>query len=221
MILMDTLSTQIGKNVRERLTALNLSLDEEQIRKYVLRKFATNAKPPTFKEITEELRPSIVLAKHTIRKLRGADILSTIGDEILTSYPFSAAETSHRVAFKDGREVFALCTTDAVGVHFLLHEDITVFSKCPECEEQLTIVMKNGRLNDCKPLGIIEFVSRRSQCGCNAESLCPHINFFCSSRHLTKWLERNIEQREGMIYSIDEVVEHGKAIYDDFLDDVK
>ena len=219
---MGTLSTQIGQNVRERLAALNLSLEEEQIRKCVLRRFATNGKPPTFKEIIEELRlPSIAVVKQTIRKLQGADTLSTSGEKILTSYPFSAAETSHRVAFIDGREVFALCTTDAIGVHFLLHEDITVFSRCPECDEQLTIAMKNGQLSNCKPPGIIEFVSRRSQCGCNAVALCPYINFFCSSRHLAKWLERNIKQREGTIYSVDEVVEHGKAIYDDFFDDMK
>ena len=78
-------------------------------------------------------------------KLEENDIVLRKDGEIVSSYPFSARETRHRVIFEDGHEVYALCSTDALGIHFMLDENITVLSRCPESEKEIKIVVKDGR----------------------------------------------------------------------------
>lgn len=209
---------QIGETVADRLAAMELSSTEERIRKLILRYFAENGAGPTFLEIKSRLKlPSLDAVKQVIEKLRDGDILTVREDKITSSYPFSAVETRHKVLFCEGHEVFATCATDAFGIHFLLVKDITILSRCPRCEQPLTIKVKNGRIDSHEPDEIIEFVSREKKCGCNAESLCPFINLFCSDRHLNEWLEGNADLQKGEIFSLQEVVEHGKSIYGDLL----
>lgn len=209
---------KIGKTVKEHIAEAELSPLEDEIRKYILREFARNGRPPDIKEIAEGLTlSSIDVVNQTIEKLERADILSKKGDEIISAYPFSTVETRHKVIFEDGHEVYALCATDALGIYFMLNENIIILSKCPECEKEMRIVIKEGKIDSYHPDGIIEFVSNRERGRCTAETLCPFINFFCSKEHLKKWREKNLEFRSGEIYSLNEALEHGKTIFGDFL----
>ncbi len=216
---MKRLMDRIGETVKRHITEAKLSPLEDQIWKYILREFARNGKAPTSGEIVEGLRLSSVdIVNQSIEKLQKADILSSGEGKIISAYPFSAAATRHRVVFEDGHEVYALCATDALGTHFMLAQDITILSKCPECEKEMRIVVKDGQIDSYVPEGIIEFVSGRESCGCTtAETFCPFINFFCSREHLKDWREKNLEYKNGEIYSLNEALEHGKTIFGDFL----
>ncbi|MFQ5924886.1 MAG: organomercurial lyase [Dehalococcoidia bacterium] len=215
---MKRLMDRIGETVKGRIAEAKLSPVEDEIRKYILREFASNGRPPTSGEIMKGLGLSSVnIVYQTMGKLEKADILSRKGGEIVSAYPFSAAETHHKVIFEDGHEVYALCATDALGIHFMLDKDITIISKCPRCEKEMRIVVKDGQIDSYDPEGIIEFVSNRERGGCTAETLCPFINFFCSKQHLKEWSEKNPEYRKGEIYSLSDVLEHGKTIFGDFL----
>ncbi len=206
------------ETAKGRISEAELIPLEDEIRKYILRGFARTGGPPTPEEITEGLGLSSVdMVNQTIEKLETADILSTGEGKIVSAYPFSALETPHKVVFEDGPEVYALCATDALGIHFMLDKDITVLSKCPECEKEMRIVVKAGGIDSFDPEGIIEFVSSREGDGCMAETLCPFINFFCSKGHLEEWRRRNPEYRSGEIYSISDVLEHGRVIFGDLL----
>ena len=208
----------IGKTMKGRIAEAKLTPLEDEMRKYILREFARNGRPPTSGELMEGLQLSSVdVVNQTIEKLQGADILSRKGDKISSAYPFSAAPTPHKVIFEDGHKVYALCATDALGIHFMLNEDITILSRCPECEEQIKIVIENGQIDSYEPDGIIEFVSDVERCGCTAETLCPFINFFCSKEHLERWREKNSGFGKGEIYSLNEALEHGKTIFGDLL----
>lgn len=166
----------------------------------------------------EELRISSVdLVHQTIEKLQKFDIIVRNRDQIIAAYPFSASETHHKVIFEDGREVFALCATDALGIHFMLHKDITVLSRCLECEKEIRITIKNGKINSCNSKRITEFESSIERGICTAKTLCPFISFFCSNEHLEKWKEKNPEYRSGRVYSIDEALEHSKIIFGELL----
>ena len=215
---MKKLMKQIGEMVRGRIGEAGLSHPENEIRKYILRGFASRGRAPTPEEIAAELALPIDMVRKTIAKLGSADILQSRGGHITSAYPFSAVETRHRVVFEDGHEVYALCATDALGVHFMLDEDITVLSTCPECEGEIRIEVREGRITSATPEGAVEFVAERERCGCTAEALCPFINFFCSREHLEAWRLKNPEYRDGEIYSPGEALEHGKAIFGDFLD---
>lgn len=215
---MKSLMEQIGETVRGRVAEARLSPSEDETRKYILKEFAKTGKPPSEKAITEAMKlPSLESVHRLIEKLHKADILTKEGREIISAYPFSARETRHKVVFQDGHEVYALCATDALGIHFMLRENISVRSRCPECENEMKIELKDGKVASCVPEGVVEFVSRQEQCGCTAKTFCPFMNFFCSEAHLEKWREKNPTYGKGEVYQLHQVMEHGKNIFGDFL----
>jgi len=212
------LMDQIGEMVRGRLAEARLSQSEDETRKYILKEFAKTGMPPSGKAITDAMRlPTLESADKIVEKLHRADILTKEGDEIISAYPFSARATRHKVIFNDGHEVYALCATDALGIHFMLHKNITVQCICPECENEIKIEVKDGTVTSCVPEGVVEFVSSREDCGCTAKTFCPFMNFFCSEEHLEKWREENPTYGKGEKYQLYEVLEHGKYIFGDFL----
>ena len=215
---MKSLMDQIGETVRGRVAEAHLSPVEDETRKYILRVFARTGHPPSDTAITEAMKlPSLESVHRLVEKLNKADILTQEGGEIISAYPFSAKATRHKVIFKDGHEVYALCATDALGIHFMLGEDITVRSRCPACENEMKIEVKGGRVASCAPEGVVEFVSRREHCGCTAKTFCPFMNFLCSLEHLEKWQEKNPASGKGEMYQLPQVLEHGKYIFGDFL----
>lgn len=209
---MKRLMNQIGEAVKGRIERANLDPVENEIRKYILRGFAKNGRTPPPEEITQELKLSLDKVNHTIVRLERADILTKKGKKIISAYPFSAVKTRHKVIFEDRHWVYALCATDALGIHFMLNEDITIISKCPECRKEMKIVVENGNIKSINHEGVIEFVSNREKGECTAKTLCPFINFFCSEEHLEKWREKNTEYKRGEIYSLNEALEHGRVI---------
>jgi len=215
--LMDT----IGETVKENIIRANLSPSEEAIRKCILRKFARSGKAPSQAEIKSELGlSSIAEVDRSLVKLEKNDIVLRKDGEIVSSYPFSAKKTRHRVIFEDGHEVYALCSTDALGVHFMLDKNITVLSSCPETEQEITIVVKDGVIKSCDPKSTVEFVSQGESGCCTAETCCPNMNFFYSMEHLNKWREKNPKYRNGENYTPDATLEHGRRIFGEFLRDV-
>ncbi|TSK09163.1 MAG: hypothetical protein FPO08_07675 [Geobacter sp.] len=212
------LMERIGESVRGRRAAAKLDPVEDEIRKFILRKLAGTSKAPSLREIGEEMGlASMELVNRTVEKLERADILTKKEGDIVSAYPFSAQETRHRVVFADGRRVYALCATDALGIHFMLSEPIIILSRCPWCEGETEVAVKDGRIDSCKPEGMLEFVSEQERCGCTAESCCPYINIFCSGDHLAAWREKNPELAKGQSYSIHEALLHGKTIFEDSL----
>lgn len=213
-----SLMDQIGATVRGRLAEANLSQSENETRKFILKEFARTGKPPAEKTIGEAMKlPSIEAVRQFIEKMNKADILTVEGGEIISAYPFSAKPTRHKVVFPDGHEIYSLCATDALGIHFMLGENITVRSRCPECEGEMKVEVKDGKIVSCEPAGVVEFVSSGDHCGCTAKTFCPFMNFFCSKEHLEKWREKNPASAQGEMYKLHQVLEHGKFIFGDFL----
>ncbi len=217
-ITVKSLMDQIGATVRGRLAEANLSPSENETRKFILKEFARAGKPPAGKTIAEAMKlPSIEAVHRFIERLHKADILTMEGGEIVSAYPFSAKQTRHKVVLSDGHEIYSLCATDALGIHFMLGENIVVRSRCPECEGEVKIEVKDGKIDSCVPEGVVEFVSNGDHCGCTAKTFCPFMNFFCSEDHVKKWREKNPASAAGEMYQLQQVLEHGKYIFGDFL----
>src|SRR5574337_865766 len=137
---------QIGATVRGRLAEANLSPSENETRKYILKEFARTGKPPAEKTIIKAMKlPSIESVRRFIERLHKADILTMEGGEIISAYPFSAKQTRHKVVFPDGHEIYSLCATDALGIHFMLAENVDVRARCPECEGEMKMEVKGGK----------------------------------------------------------------------------
>jgi len=211
------LMERIGESVKGRALAAGLDPLEDALRKFVLRRFAETGMAPSLREIGDTTGFPTEFVNRTLDKLERADILTRTDGEIVSSYPFSALKTRHRVVFVDDRRVDALCATDALGISFMLNEPITVLSRCPWCDGETEVTVKNGKIASRKPEGMLEFVSERERCGCTAETCCPYINFFCSGEHLEKWRECNSEFARGETYSLDEALRHGEMIFKDLL----
>ncbi len=206
--------TAKGKMYRAGLTSL-----ENDVRKLVLLGFARNGKAPEYSEIAKRLKiSSLEVVLLTIEKLKVSDLLQMKGDAIIASYPFSSLRTRHKVIFADGHEVYALCATDALGVHFMLKQDITVLSDCPQCSGEIRVTLKNGSIHFCSPEEVVEFFGKRERSCCTAKTLCPYINFFCSRQHIEEWSKDNTENRTGEIYSLTDAAEYSKTIFGDFLE---
>jgi hypothetical protein len=74
-------------------------------------------------------------------------VLDPTTDEIRMANPFSAVATPFRVRARD-RWWDANCAWDAFGVCAALHADGTIETACPDCGEQLTIDVRDGRPSD-------------------------------------------------------------------------
>ena len=115
------------------------------------------------------------------------------------------------------REVYALCATDALGISFMLKTDITVNSSCPHCGKEITIVIEDGKVRSKNPQGAVELVTVRGEEGQTSKVSCPYMNFFCSTPCLEGWRAENPGYVEGELYTIEQAVEHGRWIFEDFL----
>ena len=214
---MGGLMERIGESVKGRALAAGLDPSEDELRKFILRRFAVTGMAPSLREIGDMTGFPTEFVDRTLDKLERADILTRKDGEIVSAYPFSALKTRHRVVFADDRRVYALCATDAMGISFMLNEPITILSMCPWCEGEMEVTVKNGEIASRKPEGMLEFVSEQERCGCTAESCCPYINFFCSGEHLGRWQEQNPKLANGETYTLDEALRHGRMIFEDFL----
>src|SRR4051812_2709017 len=61
--------------------------------------------------------------------------------------PFSAVPTAYRV-HAGGRDWYANCAWDAIGICAALHVDGRVDTPCPDCGQQLTIQIRDERPDD-------------------------------------------------------------------------
>ena len=113
------LMERIGESVKGRALTAGLDPLEDALRKFVLRRFAETGMAPSLREIGDTTGFPTEFVNGTLDKLERADILTRKDGEIVSAYPFSALETRHRVVFVDDRRVYALCATDALGIHVL------------------------------------------------------------------------------------------------------
>jgi hypothetical protein len=212
------LIASLNNNVKERLKKANLTPQEEEIRKYVLKSMTKDGKPPSVTEIMKELKINAIGdIESAIKKLHDADILSIRDNRIISAYPFSVAKTNHRVIFDDGCEVYALCAIDALGIHSMLSRDTTIISRCIECNKELTIVIKDGRIISANPENMVVYVNIIKKWGSVANTGYPHINFFCSNDDLCQWMWINPEFENGVAYSLNDALECGVHIFGDML----
>jgi len=88
-----------------------------------------------------------------------SDLILLEEDEVRLAYPFSALPTPFVVRLEDGRERFACCAIDALGVAAMLEARIVIRSRCHHCGEPLELAV-----DAAGPLGaeqVMVWVGRR------------------------------------------------------------
>jgi len=204
-------------SIKERILAAHLNPHELEVYKFILNEY-TDGKVPTLKSISEAFKVNTKQnLEEILRKLQGNDLLTVKGEEIINAYPYSSIETPHKVIFEDNKEVYALCATDSIGIHFMTKNNIKIESICPQCGKKIKVQVKDGAISTGNGHEIIEFISYQNRGLNTAENLCPLLNFFCSIDHLKKWKKENPELKRGMVLNLQEALELSKKVFGDLI----
>lgn len=192
-----------------------LDRDEDQVWRTVLQRYAALGRPPEAGEIAEDTGIACNRVGALLRKLQLRDLvgLENGSDAIRHAYPFTESATGHCVELS-GHVFNALCAIDALGVGEMYQTDVRVQARCRSCGELISVeTAHNGRaLKGVAPEEAVvwyDFAYEESA----ASSCCPSIAFFCSDKHLQRWLDAQEPGRIGARLSMDEALELGRAIF--------
>lgn len=194
---LDQLVEELRETVRLDEKIAELNEVEQAVWRAVLRAFAERGHAPDRVELGSLVpgRPDTIAS--VLRDLAAKDIIvldDTTGG-IVAAYPFSARPTPHRVTL-DGREVYALCAIDALGIAGMLKRPIQIDSTCAHCGARVSLaVTADGEtITEAEPSSTLVWagVAVAGQ-GCCAVILCPEINFFCSPSHLEAWRQGHLD----------------------------
>jgi hypothetical protein len=76
--------------------------------------------------------------EETIRALDEQDLVQVVDGQVVMAYPFSATRTPFRVRLAEGRERYACCAIDALGIAPMIGGPVRVHSECHHCGAPLT-----------------------------------------------------------------------------------
>jgi hypothetical protein len=109
-----------------------------RVRTIVYHHFAETGVAPTAAEVAAQVGVSADEVTAAFQRLRQNRVLflEPDGTSIRMAPPFSGVPTQHRVHAR-GREYYANCAWDALGVLAALHADGTVLSECAQSHEPL------------------------------------------------------------------------------------
>jgi hypothetical protein len=74
--------------------------------------------------------------------LDAQDLIQLSADGVEIAYPFSATPTPFVVRLADGRERYACCAVDALGMAPMIHERVDIRSRCHHCGNPLALTVE-------------------------------------------------------------------------------
>jgi len=169
-----------------------LTPSEKEALAYIFKTILELGKAPTIEELRLSLKKSANGIIHVLDKLEEKDLLlrKKGTQQIVTIYPLSLTPTKHQVVQEDGKNLFAMCAVDALGVPNMLNRNAKVISQCEWCKQKITIEIKNGQVATKSHPHILIWNPKRQEIPA-AKTCCPMVNFFCSNDHLREWQDRN------------------------------
>ncbi len=181
-----------NESTPKRLGCCRLAPLEKEALSHIFKVIVRSGMAPTAEELRLHLKKSVNGTIDVLDSLEEKDLLlrKKGTQRIISIYPFSLTATSHRVILEGGKQLFAMCAVDAVGVSSMFDKDVKVISLCGWCKQEVTIEIKNGEIiKKSHPHTMIWNLERQE--GPAAETCCPMINFFCSNEHFAEWESAN------------------------------
>jgi hypothetical protein len=197
-----------------------LTSDEERVRIALLQMYADGGRAPALENLATRVGLSVSRLHAILGSLEARDmiVLDNDGDRIIGAYPFTEAETEHRVEL--GRQTLhAMCAIDALGMGAMFDSDIRIQSSCRMCGISIDVTSSNrGRaLARWAPEAAIVWSGIRYEQRCAANSLCQVLAFFCGDEHLEAWRQRQGNDSHGFRLSMEEGLELGRSIFENTL----
>ena len=119
-----------------------------QVRYAVYQYFADQRKAPTLQELAVKFgvpKEQIQAALKQLNDVHHALKIDPETYQILMAWPFSATPTIYVVDTPKGR-YWANCAWDALAIPDMVGQDSHTTYNCPDCEEEIEITIKDGRL---------------------------------------------------------------------------
>ena len=194
-----------------------LTESERELYFWILRRFATTGRPgrAALGEAAAE-RGLDVDALLTV--LARQDLVHTGRDgEIAVAYPFSGRPTAHRVGFRGGNEVCAMCAIDALGIAPMFDESIEIASQDPVSGEPIRVHADPDGAAEWHPRSAVVVAGVSGGDGTACGGCCQVLNFFVSTGNAEQWLAERPDV-VGEVISVDDAAEAGRAVFGDVLE---
>jgi len=188
--------------------------EADRVRSAVLRLYAENGRAPRVEAVAERAGMSAVAVYALLDELAARDLVVLDGGRIIGAYPFSDADTGHRVTWDD-HGANAMCAVDALGIGAMLGYETAIASHCRHCGAPIRIeTQDNGRRPAlAEPEAVVVWMSARYEGCCAATSLCRETAFFCSDAHLEASRSQSQSDVPGWRLTLDEALQVGRAIF--------
>ncbi|MFN2469971.1 MAG: alkylmercury lyase family protein [Gaiellaceae bacterium] len=194
-----------------------LTDEERELYFWILRRFATDGRPSSG-EIRAAAERYRLDAEHALGSLAREDLVHRGADgEIAVAYPFSGRPAVHRVRFRGGHEVDAMCAIDALGVAPMVGEPIEIESRDPVSGDEIRArVAPDGAAEWSPEAAVVVAGATRSERDDACCRCCPVLNFFASAATAERWLADHPDVH-GNVTSMREAAAAGRAVFGDVL----
>lgn len=208
-------AADIGPERRGRERFRALTDDEGRFYRWILRRLAAGG-PPGPDELADAASELDLEVEPALVQLRRQDLVhhDPATGAILVAYPFSGRETAHRVRF-DGREVYAMCALDALGIAPMLGEPITIVSRDALTGERIDVALAPGGGGTSQPEGTVVVAGTMGSAD-SCDACCPVLNFFASPTNAERWLAVHQDVR-GVVISLADAIVAGRTVFGDLL----
>jgi Alkylmercury lyase len=148
--------------------AAHLRARRQPLVRLILRTFLEQGGPIPVEDIIAASRDTQAKAIHDVlATLDDEDIIRVRAGHIDIAYPFSAAPTAFRVRLAGGRERYACCATDALGMAPMVGEPIEITSLCHHCGVPLRFTATPHGVSPAAA-GVMVWFGKRVDEGCKA-----------------------------------------------------
>jgi hypothetical protein len=115
---------------------------DTQVKLAVYRHFAETGQRPSVETVTARVSADAERVRSAYVRLRAQRVLTleADGSSIRMAPPFSGVPTQH-VVLVDGKQYFANCAWDALGIPAALHQAGIVYSRCEQSGEPLRLAV--------------------------------------------------------------------------------
>jgi hypothetical protein len=208
-------AAQISEERLGRARTARLSAAERSYYHRILRKVARGEVPDSdgLAYLAEEMG---VERDAALAALARDDLIHTdTAGRVKVAYPFSGKPTAHRVRL-DGRDVYAMCAIDALGMAPMFNEPVTIDSRDPMTGEGVHVDLTPDGQASWTPESAV--VVAGSCCAGDAyNGCCQVLNFFSTPVSAEQYLRERTDV-SGHVISITEASEAGRLIFGDIFE---